>query len=325
MMKAVILKKFGAAENLVVSTIAKPSAKEDEILVKVHSTSVTSADWRIRSMQLPKGFGLIGRFVFALTLPKTKILGTELSGVVEFVGKKIKLFKVGDKVIAQTGAKLGAYVEYKCLKESDAIIKMPDELSFAEAATIGFGATTAWSYLAEKTQIFPGDKVLINGASGSVGSAAIQIAKYFKAHVTAVCSEQHFDFVRSLGADHVIDYKKNSFFENEIKYDVIFDITGEISYFKIKKSLQDKGRLLLVAADLFQMLEGVFANYILGKKVVLGPVPDSAHLLKSVIKLVLQKEFKPTVDSIYSFEDIALAHKHADTRSRKGNIAISVV
>lgn len=324
-MKAIVFEKFGPPENLKLTEIDSLSPQADDILVKVYATSVTSADWRIRSMNLPKGFGLMGRLVFGPFKPKKNILGTELSGVVEYVGEKITKFKVGDKVVAQTGAKLGSYAEYKCFKENEVILHMPSELSFEEAATLSFGATTAWSYLTEKTQIYPTNTVLINGASGSVGSAAVQIAKLLGAEVTAVCSEAHFDFVKSLGADHVIDYKKNNFYENGKLYDVIMDITGDIGYFQIKKSIAENGRLLLVAASLFQMLEAVYANYILGKKVLIGPVLDNAQLLQNVLNLVVQKKFKPTVDCVYAFKDIALAHKHAETRSRKGNIAIKVV
>ena len=282
MMKAITFEKFGAAENLMITTVKALSPKDDDLLVKVYATSVTSADWRIRSLKLPKGFGLMGRLVFGPFKPKNKILGTELAGIVEVVGEKVTKFKVGDKVIAQMGAKLGGYTEYKCFKENDVITKMPNELSFEEAATLSFGATTALSYLAEKTQVYPANAVLINGASGSVGAAAVQIAKLFGAEVTAVCSEKHFDFVRSLGADHVIDYKKNNFYENAKKYDVIMDITGDIGYFKVQKSLNTNARLLLVAADLFQMLEAAFANYILGKKVLIGPVNESSCRLVAV-------------------------------------------
>jgi NADPH:quinone reductase-like Zn-dependent oxidoreductase len=324
-MKAIVLKKFGSPENFEVRTAPKPLLTDDSVLVKIHATSVTSADWRVRSLKLPRGFGFMGRLVFGFFKPRQNILGTELAGVVEAVGSKITKFKVGDAVVAQTGIKFGAYCEYRCFKENEALVKMLTELSFTEAASLSFGATTAWYFLGERIQVYPDNHILINGASGSVGSAAIQIAKSLGARVTAVCSSTHFDFVRSLGADDVIDYKKTQFYENGKNYDVIMDITGHIGYSMVKKSLKPNGRLVLVAADLPQMLEAIFANYILGKKVVIGTAEDSAYLIQKVLDLVRQKKFRPVIDSTYKLEQMAEAHRHAETRSRQGNIAIKVV
>lgn len=323
-MKAVVLKKFGAAENLKIESVPAPVLKNNEFLVKVYATSVTSADRRIRSLNLPLGFGLIGRLVYGFSKPKKAILGTELSGVVERIGSQITRFKVGDRVVSMDGFNLGAYAQYKCFKESDAVALMPEGMTFEEAGSFCFGAATAWVYLSEKTQLYPSNRILINGAGGSVGSAAVQIAKHLGAHVTAVCSEKSFNYVKSIGADVVMDYRTSKFYERAETYDVIMDVTGNLGYFQVRRVLKENGRLLLLTASLPQMLEALFANYILGKKVYFGPVMDSASLIEQIFDLFKQKILKPTVEKVFSLEQIADAHRYAETQSRQGNIAVKV-
>src|SRR6185503_5275455 len=224
-MKAFICTKYGSPEVLELREVQKPVPKNDEILIKVHATTVSSGDWRVRSRELPRGFGLIGRLVLGLRRPRQPILGTELAGEVEAVGKDVRAFKPGDAVFAFSGAKMGCHAEYKVVRQDSPIAPKPPNLTYDEAATLSFGNMTALDFL-RRANLRPGEAVLVNGASGAVGVAAVQLAKHFGAHVTAVCSRGNHDLVRSLGADEMIDHTTQDFAANAKTYDVIVDTAG---------------------------------------------------------------------------------------------------
>jgi NADPH:quinone reductase-like Zn-dependent oxidoreductase len=248
-MKAAIYEKYGSPEVLTLKDIEKPVPKDNEVLIKIHATTVAAGDIRMRGFKVPAKFWLPMRFVLGLTGPKNKVLGMEVSGVVESIGKNVRKFAVGDGVLAATGFGRG-YAEYICLPDADVVgkvvievAKKPANLTFEEAAAVPIGAMTALAFL-RKAKVMNGDKVLVYGASGSVGTYAVQLAKYYGAEVTGVCSARNLELVKSLGADVVIDYAKEDFAKNGQKYDLVFDAVGKISRSHAKGSLTENGVFL---------------------------------------------------------------------------------
>ena len=324
-MKTIICTAYGDADILQMQERDRPTITADGYLVRVHATSATTADWRIRSLSLPIGFGFLGRLLFGLFKPRNPILGTELAGTIVERGEHATAFAIGDAVIVQCGASMGAYAEYRIVTDSDCIIRKPDGLSFEEAAVLSFGASTAWAYLMEKAMIKSGQSILIYGASGSVGSAAVQIAKAVGATVTAICSSANQDLMTEIGADHVIDYQSENFLENGQQYDVIFDAVGTLSYLACRKSLHSHGQLLLVSANLIQMLQALLASCFGQQRVVIGVVKESRERLASILHLVEQKQYRVLIDQIFPMECTSMAHRYIEKRHRKGNVAIQLV
>lgn len=237
------------------------------------ATTVTSGDCRVRGLNTPAGFGLIMHLVLGVSRPRQPILGTELAGNIEAVGTDVSKFQVGDRVFAYTDTGMGCYAEYKCMPQDGAVVRIPSNVTFEEAAAMSFGGTTALHFLRE-AKLRNGEKVLINGASGGVGTAAIQLAKHFGAEVTGVCSTANVDLVRSLGADHVIDYTVEDFTQNGETYHVILDTAGTGRYSRSKASLEEGGRLLLVLAGLPDMLPIPWVWMTSSKKIIAGPAPN---------------------------------------------------
>lgn len=323
-MKAVVYENYGGPEVLNLVEIPTPKPRKNEILVRTMAASATTADWRLRSLSMPYGFKFIARLIFGLNKPRQKILGTELSGIVVGLGESVSKFEIGDKVIAQVGAEMGAYAEYCCLNENKVIVKKPDCLSFEEAATVSFGFTTAWSYLVVKGKVQSGQSVLIHGGSGSVGTAAIQVAKYFGARVTAVSRAQNSGLVRSLGADFFIDYTSSDFTKNGIQYDIILDSFGSLNFAKIKNSLSPNGKFIIVSGDLPQLLAAPFVNLSHRKKIIAAPASESLRTLQTITNLFVENKFVPVIDQVFSMDDIRKAHAYVEKRHRKGNVAISI-
>lgn len=322
-MKAIVYERYGAPDVLQLKEVAKPAPMDNEVLIKIYATTVTSGDWRLRSFTMPVGFGLIARLVFGVLKPRQPILGTELAGVVEAIGKSVSKFKVGDQVFAFAGAAMGCYAEYKCMPENGAVTLKPNNLTFDEAAALSFGGTTALDFL-RRGKLQRGERVLVNGASGSVGSAAVQLAKHFGADVTGVCSGANVEWVSALGANHVIDYNKEDFTRNGQTYDVIVDTVGTAPFSRSKASLSDRGRLLLVLAGLPDMLQIPWLSMISSKRIIAGPAAESAKDVHFLAKLAEAGEFKPVIDRRYPFERIAEAHDYVDIGRKKGNVVITL-
>lgn len=322
-MKAIVYERYGPPEVLQLKEVEKPAPKGNEVLIKIHATTVTSGDSRVRSLNVPVGFGLIMRLVLGILRPKQPILGTELAGVVESVGKDVRKFKVGDSVFAFGDAAMGCYAEYKCMPEDGAVALKPANLTYAEAASLSFGGTTALDFL-RRGKLQRGERVLVNGASGGVGTAVVQLAKHFGADVAGVCSTANVELVRSLGASHVIDYTKEDFMQNGKTYDVIVDTVGTAPFSRSKTSLTERGRLLMVLGSLPAMLQIPWVLMTSSKKIIAGPAAGHAEDLRFLAKLAQAGEFKSVIDRRYPFEQIAKAHSYVDTGRKKGNVIITL-
>ena len=317
-MKAIVYKQYGPPEVLQLKEVEKPSPKDNEILLRVKATAVNSGDWRLR-----KADPFAVRLFFGLMKPKINILGSVFSGEVERVGKDVQLFKMGDKVFGHTDMRFGAYAEYICLPEKGTLALKPESLTHTEAAVIPFGGVTALHFI-KKAAIKPGQKVLINGASGAVGSAALQLAKHFGATVTGVCSTANIDLVKSLGADKVIDYTKEDFTQNGEKYEVIFDTVNKVSFTRSLKSLNKFGILILSAAGMPEMLKGFWTSMTSRKKVITGVISHSAEDVIFLKKLIEAGKLKPVIDKTYSLAQTAEAHTYVERGHKKGNVAITL-
>ena len=322
-MKAVVYERYGPPEVLQLQEVDKPTAKDNEVLIKTHATTVTSGDWRVRSLNVPAGFGFMTRLVFGVSRPKQPILGTELAGVIESVGNDVKKFKVGDQVFAFSDTAMGCHAEYKCMPEDGAVALKPPNLTFEEAAALSFGGTTALDFF-RRGRLQNGERVLVNGASGAVGTAAVQLAKHFGADVTGVCSTANLELVRSLGASHVVDYTQEDFTQNGETYDVIVDTAGSAPFSRSKASLKEGGRLLMVLGGLPDMLQIPWVSMTSSKKVIAGPAAGRAQDLRFLAGLAEAGEFKPVIDRRYPFEQIAEAHRYVDTGRKKGNVVITL-
>lgn len=322
-MKAIVYQRYGPPEVLQMEEVNKPIPRKNEVLIRVVATTVTSGDTRARTLKTPTGFALISRLFFGFTRPRQPILGTELSGVIEALGKDVRLFNVGDEVFAYPGAGMGCYAEYRCMPEDGAIASKPANLTFEEAAAIAFGGTTALAFL-RRARLQRGEQVLINGASGGVGTAAVQLAAYLGAEVTGVCSAVNADLARSLGASHVIDYSREDFTLNGKTYDVILDTIGTAPYSRTKKSLKERGRLLLVVAGLPDMFPIPWVSITTNKRIIAGPVGGGADELRFLADLARAGTCKPVIDRRYPIEQIIDAHRYVDTGHKKGNVVITL-
>lgn len=317
-MKAIVCTKYGPPEVLMLREVEKPVPGDNEILIRIHATAVSSGDIRLR-----KADPFAVRFFFGLTKPKKSILGFALAGEVEAIGKDVKLFKEGDQVFGTTGLRLGAYAEYKCLPEKSVLAIKPNHMTYAEAAAIPFGGTTALYFL-RKGNIRNGQKVLVYGASGAVGTAAVQLAKYFGAEVTGVCSTTNVEMVKTLGADRVIDYTVTDFAKNGESYDVIFDTVGKSSFSGCLRSLKEKGFLILASAGLSQMFQGLWTSMTSSRKVISGVISEKAEDILFLKGLIEEGKLKPVIDRTYPLEQIADAHRYVEIGHKKGNVVITL-
>ncbi|MEJ2432283.1 MAG: NAD(P)-dependent alcohol dehydrogenase [Pseudolabrys sp.] len=323
-MKAAVYERYGPPDVVTIREVAKPAPKDNEVLIRIRATTVSSGDWRARSLDVPAGFKLLSRLFFGVSRPKQPILGTELAGDIEAVGKDVRKFAVGDAVFAYPGAAFGCHAEYRTMPEDGALALKPAKLSYAEAAALCFGGTTALDYLKEKAKIRRGEKVLVVGASGAVGSAAVQLAKHFGAAVTGVCSGANVALVKWIGADKVIDYTNEDFTRNGERYDIILVAAGAMPYSRCKNSLTENGRLLLVVAGLPEMIQIPWASMTSSKKVFAGPAPASPASVQALKELAEAGAFKPVIDRSYPMERIAEAHTYVDSGHKRGSVVIDV-
>lgn len=324
-MKAIVYTEYGPPEVLQLKEVDKPTPEGDEVLIKVHAATVTSGDVNMRGFTfVPKGFGPLPRLMFGFRRPRKPILGTEVAGEIEEVGKDVVLFKPGDRVFGIGSSKIGAYAEYVCRPEDGPLVKMADSMSYEEAAAVPAGAGTALYFLRDKAKVQSGQKVLINGASGGVGTFAVQIAKYYGAEVTGVCSTGNLELVKSLGADHVIDYTKEDFTKNGETYDVIYDTVSKRSFSECKESLTENGLYLDGAGGPGGFVQMAWTSIVSSKKVQAGTPVESKEEIAFLKELVEAGHIRSVIDRRYPLEQTAEAHRYVDTGHKKGHVVISV-
>ncbi len=327
-MKAIVYEKFGLPEVLQIKDVEKPTPKDNEIMVKVHAVHVNFGDiiarnlknWSPRDFHMPFLFWLVAKNHFGFRKPKVKILGNEFAGVIESVGKDVERFKEGDEIFGFLSMNMGAYAEYVCLPETGTVALKPTNMTFEEAATVTGNSMTAKTILS-KVNIQPGQKVLINGASGGIGSIALQLAKSYGAEVTGVCGTPRLEMVKALGADKVIDYTKEDFTTKDETYDLIFDVLGKSSFSRSKKVLNKKGIYLLANFKSRQLLQSLRTK-IIGKKKVKCAISFEEDI-EAIKQLVEEGEIKSYVDKTFPMEKAAEAHDYVEKGLKKGYVVIT--
>ena len=330
-MKAIICTEYGPPEVLKIKEVEKPTPKENEILIKVYATPVNFGDIMARNFKeispgkfnMPFLLWLPSRFAFGFGKPRINILGSEFAGEVVSIGKDVKRFKLEDQVYGYCGMSMGAYAEYLCMPEKGTVAIKPSNMTYAEAAAVPYGAIMALS-LFRKVNIQSGQKVLINGASGGIGSAAVQLAKYYGAEVTGVCSTPRLEYVKSLGADKVIDYTKEDFTQNGETYDLIFDILGKSSFSRSKKSLSQNGIYLLASFKERHLLQMLWTSLIGSQKVICALATERPEDLAFIKDLVEAGKYRSIVDRCYPLEQAAEAHRYVEKGHKKGSVVITL-
>lgn len=331
MMKAIVYTQYGLPGVLTLQKVEKPAPRENEILVRNYATTVNIGDiWARnfkeispRNFTMPLPLWFPSRMYFGLTKPRIPVLGNEFAGEIEAIGKNVKRFKKGDQVFGYRGQSMGAYAEYLCVNENGLVALKPANMTYEEAAAVPYGALTALNLL-RKAGIQPGQKVLINGASGSIGSAAVQLARHFGAKVTGVCGTPGLEFVKALGADKVIDYTVEDFAQSGETYDLIFDILGKSSFSHCKHALKENGIYLLASFKMRQLFQMLFTSIKGSKKVICALSSERQEDLLLIKDLVEAGRIKSIIDRCYPLEEIAEAHRYVDKGRKKGNIVVSI-
>ncbi|MCW5833991.1 MAG: NAD(P)-dependent alcohol dehydrogenase [Labilithrix sp.] len=322
-MRAVVYERYGAPDVLELRDVPTPTPRRREVLVEVRATSVTSADVRLRALDVPPGFGLFARLAFGVFRPRQRILGVELAGVVVAIGEEVRRFAVGDAVFGLTGARMGCHAEYRALPEDGALARIPEGLDFEQAAALPFGGTTALELL-RRANVRSGERVLVNGASGCVGAATVQLAKHLGAHVTGVSSTANLALLRALGADEVVDYTRGDFTGNGESYDVIVDTVGTATFSRCRRSLEDGGRLVLAAAGLPEMLAIPWVAMTTNARIIAGPVAERAEDVTRLAELAAKGRLEPVIDRVYPLEHAAKAHAYVDSKRKRGSVIVRV-
>ncbi len=322
-MKVAFVARYGPPEVLEFREMPAPTPGAGEVRLRVLATAVTAADWRIRSGVLPRGFGVLRGLALGFGGPRKGVLGTDAAGLIDAVGPGVTRFVVGDPVLAFPGIAMGGHAEFLVIREDGCIAPKPANLSFEEAAALPFGGMTALDFL-RRGEVKAGERVLVNGASGNVGSAAVQLAKHLGAHVTAVCGATNASLVRSLGADEVIDYATRDFAARGAPFDVVMDCVGNAPYSRVKDVLAPRGRLLAVVADLPAMLGAAFAGRTRSHRVIAGPASEKGEDLMAVAELAEQGALRPMIDRRFAFEEIVDAYRLVDSGRKKGSVVLSL-
>lgn len=322
-MKAAIYERYGPPEVVTLRDVPTPTPSDREVRIRVRATTVNTGDWRVRSLELPPGFGPMGRLVFGVSRPRQPILGTELSGVVDAVGRDVRDFAIGDEVFAFTDASMGSHAEYRCIAADGLVAAKPARLSFEQAAALSFGGMTMLGFF-RRGGLASGERVLVNGASGAVGSAAVQLARHFGAEVTAVCGPSNVELVRSIGASHVVDYTAEDFAANGKTYDVIVDTVGTAPYSRVERSLAERGRLLVVLGGIGDLLGAPLVRLTSKRRVIAGPAPARVEDLKQLAEIAASGGFTPVIDQVLPFERIVDAHRRVDSGRKRGSVVVTL-
>ncbi len=330
-MKAIIYEEYGSPDVLRGAEVEKPSPKDNEILVRNHASPVSFGDLAARNfINLPADkfymlsiLKIVTRFMFGYRKPKNRILGSEFCGEVVEVGRDVTRFRKGDRVFGYLGSTFGAYAEYVCMPEKGTVAIKPGNMTFEEAAAVPYGVIIARNLL-KKVEIKPGQKVLVNGASGGIGSAMVQLAKNYGAEVTGVCGTPRLEYVKALGADHVIDYTREDFTQSGKTYDLIIDILGKSTFSSCKKVLTPNGVYLLASFKMKPVLQMMWTSLFGSQKVICAFSSESANDLIFVKELAEAGKYKSIVDKVFPMEQAAEAHRYAESGSKKGNVIITM-
>jgi NADPH:quinone reductase-like Zn-dependent oxidoreductase len=323
-MKAVVYEEYGPPEVLQLREVDKPTPKDNEVLIRIGAVTVNTGDCEMRRPEIPNMIWFLIRLFFGLRKPRKRILGAYFAGDIEAVGKDVERFQVGDQVFAASGARFGAYAEYICLPGDYTIAAKPANMTCEEASGVPLGGLNALHYLRE-AKVKKGERVLINGAGGSFGTFAVQLAKLMGAQVTGVDSTEKLDMLRELGADHVIDYTREDFTESGETYDVIFNVVAKSSYSRAVRSLNKGGRYLLTnPAGISQMLRAVWTSMTSDKKVITRFAAEKVEDLVHLRELIEAGELRSVVDRSYPLEQAAEAHRYVETDRKKGNVILTM-
>mgnify|MGYP002623450960 FL=1 len=322
-MKAAVYERYGPPEVLSLRDLPTPQPKHGEVLIRVHAASVSSADWRARSLVMPRGFGAIGRLVFGWRRPRQPILGTELSGVIEAVGPGVEGVRPGDAVVAFPGARMGCHAEFRCLP-AESVVPKPARLSHAQAAALCFGGVTMLDFF-RRAGLKAGERVLVNGASGTVGSAAVQLARHAGAEVAAVCRGENAELARSLGADAVIDYTAQDPFAGGPRYDLIVDTVGNAPFSRSAGALRPGGRLLALVSSLPELLKSPWPGLVGDRRVIAGPAAERLADVQAICALAEAGHFTPVIDRVLPLAEVRAAHAHVDGGHKRGSVVLTMV
>jgi NADPH:quinone reductase-like Zn-dependent oxidoreductase len=323
-MRAAVYRSYGPPEVVRVESVPTPEPRDDEVLIRVGASTVSSADWRARSLAMPPGFGPFARLVFGLRRPRKPILGSELAGEIAAVGRAVTRFRVGDPVIAFPGFALGCHAEYRVMSERGRLVPRPAGVTLEEAAAIAFGGTTALHFLRDRGTVQPGEEILVVGAAGAVGSAAVQLARHLGARVTGVTSTRNVERVLGLGAHRVVDYTAERYLDDADRYDVIFDTVGAVATAAGLRALRGGGRLLLGAGGLAQVLGAARGSRRGGKRVLAGAAPERLEHLRDLAALAAAGHYRPLVDRVYPLDRIVEAHARVETGRKQGSVVITM-
>lgn len=322
-MKAIVWTAYGAADGLKLADVEMPAPKDNEVLVRIHATSVTAGDSEIRQLKIPAAFRLPFRLYMGLLRPRNAVLGQELAGEIAAVGSSVTRFKAGDQIYAVTGPGFGAYAEYICLPADGGIARKPANMTYAEAAVAPTAGLEALHYL-RQAKIQPGQQVAVVGGAGSIGTFGIQIAKAYGATVTGVDHGTKLETMRAIGADHVVDYTRENVTNSGRTFDVIFDVMGKTAYASGLRALNPGGALLLANATLAQLVRAVWTRLTSGKRVIAGTSPQHAADLNALSKMIEAGQIRSVIDRTFPLEQAAEAHRYVDSGQKKGNVSLSV-
>lgn len=321
-MKAALCRRYGAPEVVHVETAPRPEPKAGEVLIRIRASTVSSADWRIRAFAMPPGFGLLARLALGFCAPRQPILGAELCGEVAALGAGVTRFQVGDEVVAFPGGALGCHAEFRAMPAEGKVIAKPASLSVEEAAAMSFGGATALHFLRDAAGLKAGERVLVIGASGAVGSAAVQIARSLGAKVDGVSSPGNHALVRDLGAERVFDPAEHEFEREGPVYDVALDAVGKLAPARLLKALKPGGRLILLAAGLGDMLRSILPAGE-GRRIVVGPARESREQLETLAAMAEAGQFRPVIDGVLPLERIREAHARVETGRKRGSLVVT--
>ena len=322
-MKAAVYERYGPPEVVSIRDVPTPTPTDGEVLIRIRATTVSTGDWRARSLEMPPGFGPFARLAFGISRPRQPILGTELSGIIEAGGQGVSTFSVGDEVFAFADTRMGCHAEFRCIPANGLVVRKPTNLSFEQSAALSFGGMTMLSFF-RRGALASGERVLVNGASGTVGSAAVQLARYFGADVTAVCSRANVELVRGIGAHHVIDYGSADFTANGETYDVIVDTVGNAGYSRVRRSLAKRGRLLVVLGGFVDLVLSPLAGRTGGHRVIAGPAIARVEDVHRLAEIAAAGAFTPVIDQTYPLERIVDAHHRVATGHKRGSVVVTV-